>query len=393
MENAGKKTPACRGFGFGHRAYRRICGCHRGRGRTRAFRGRCAGRTRRRAFRGSRAGSAGRRAFRGSRAGSECRRAFRGRCVGSEGCRAFRRSRAGSAGCRAFRGSRAGSAGCRAFRGSRTGSTRCRAFRGSRTGSECRRAFRRSRAGSAGCRAFRGSRAGSEGCRAFWEIRAGSEGCRAFRGSRAGSECRCAVVVGCRAGRSTRARRAFRGSCAGSAGRRVDGLVDGVLEEVFAGGKRFANNRLRALAADFQHVAQVARARGFRAHGGARRPRRVVGNVQRKRGDRRASDRSQQAAAVKTDARPKGRGGGHGERDRQRGSMLSRGQRDFGFRVVAARQLAPVQKRCPFAVQTEQAQIRPPVRREAALGRKGIAPLAAVDPFVFQKVGGALAVR
>ena len=196
MENAGKKTPACRGFGFGHRAYRRICGCHGGRGRTRAF--------------------------------------------------------------------------------------------------------RRSRAGSAGCRAFRGSRTGSEGCRAF------------------------------------------RGSRAGSAGRRAGGLVDGVLEEVFAGGKRFANNRLRVLAADFQHVAQVARARGFRAHVGARRPRRVVGNVQRKRGDRRASDRSQQAAAVKADARPKGRGGGHGERDRQRGSRLARGQRDFGFRVVAVRQLAPV---------------------------------------------------
>ena len=290
MENAGKKTPACRGFGFGYRAYRRICGCHGGRGRTRAFRG----------------------------------------------------SRAGSAGCRAFRGSRAGSAGCRAFRGSLTGSEGCRAFRGRCVGSE-------------GCRAFRGSRAGSECRRAFRGSRAGGEGCRAFRGSRAGSECRCAVVVGCRAGRSTRARRAFRGSragsecrCAfweiraGSAGRRAGGLVDGVLEEVFAGGKRFANNRLRALAADFQHVAQVARARGFRAHGGARRPRRVVGNVQRKRGDRRASDRSQQAAAVKADARPKGRGGGHGERDRQRGSRLARGQRDFGFRVVAARQLAPV---------------------------------------------------
>ena len=303
MENAGKKTPACRGFGFGHRAYRRICGCHGGRGRTRAFRG-------------SRGGSAGCRAFRGSRAGSAGRRAFRGSRAGSEGCRAFRGSHGGSAGCRAFRGSHAGSEGCRAFR--------------------------RSRAGSAGRRAFRGSRAGSEGCRAFWGSCVGSEGCRAFRGSRTGSECRCAVVVGCRAGRSTRARRAFRGSRAGSAGRRAGGLVDGVLEEVFAGGKRFANNRLRALAADFQHVAQVARARGFRAHGGARRPRRVVRNVQRKRGDRRASDRSQQATAVKADARPKRRGGGHGERDRQRGSRLARGQRDFGFRVVAARQLAPV---------------------------------------------------
>ena len=332
MENAGKKTPACRGFGFGHRAYRRICGCHGGRGHTRAFRGSRAGSTRCRAFRGSRAGS--------------------------EGCRAFWEIRAGSAGCRAFRGSRAGSecrcavvVGCRAGRSTRAR----RAFRGSRAGSECRCAFRGSRAGSAGCRAFweiragsagrrafRRSRAGSEGCRAFRGSRAGSEGCRAFRGSHAGSECRCAVVVGCLAGRSTRARRAFRGSRAGSAGRRAGGLVDGVLEEVFAGGKRFANNRLRALAADFQHVAQVARARGFRAHGGARRPRRVVGNVQRKRGDRRASDRSQQAAAVKADARPKGRGGGHGERDRQRGSRLARGQRDFGFRVVAARQLAPV---------------------------------------------------
>ena len=147
-------------------------------------------------------------------------------------------------------------------------------------------------------------------------------------------------ICGCHGGRGRT--RAFRGSRAGSEGRRAGGLVDGVLEEVFAGGKRFANNRLRALAADFQHVAQVARARGFRAHGGASRPRRVVGNVQRKRGDRRASDRSQQAAAVKADARPKGRGGGHGERDRQRGSRLARGQRDFGFRVVAARQLAPV---------------------------------------------------
>ena len=169
--------------------------------------------------------------------------------------------------------------------------------------------------------------------------------------------------------------------------------MNGVLEEVFAGRERFVNDRLRALAADFQRVAQVARARGFCAHKCARRPRRVVRNVQRKRGNRGASDRSKQAAAVKADARPEGFCGRHGERERQRGSMLARGQRDFGLGVVAARQLAPVQKRRPFAVQPEQGQIRPPVRREAALGRKGIAPLAAVNPFVFQKVGGAFAVR
>ena len=303
MENAGKKTPACRGFGFGHRAYRRIFGCHGGRGRTRAFRGSRAGSEGCRAFWEIRAGSEGCRAFRGSCAGSECR------CAVVVGCRAGRSTRAR----RAFRGRRAGSEGCRAFRGRRAGSEGCRAFWEIRAGSECRRAFRGSCVGSEGCRAFRGSRVGSEGCRAFRGSRTRSTRCRAFRGSRAGS-------AGCRAG----------------------GLVDGVLEEVFAGGKRFANNRLRALAADFQHVAQVARARGFRADGGARRPRRVVGNVQRKRGDRRASDRSQQAAAVKADARPEGRGGGHGERDRQRGSRLARGQRDFGFRVVAAHQLAPV---------------------------------------------------